>query len=78
MDIFGDFSWTLLGEISWTFLVNSRGQKFPREVIYLGEFSWTLLGCILVDTLRLSRQKCIDETYIGIQDISILDTSFLL
>jgi hypothetical protein len=46
-------------EFSWTFLVNSRGQKCPREFIYFGEFMWTLLGCTLLNgtTPKIQHRK---------------------
>ena len=48
----GHNRWLLVvkrGDISWTLLMTSRGQKCPREVLFLGEFLWTFFGWILVD-----------------------------
>ena len=34
----GNFSWIVSkGDFSWTLLVTSRGQKCPREVLFLGD-----------------------------------------
>ena len=37
------------GDISWTLLATFRGQKCPRNVLFLGDFSWTFFGWHFVD-----------------------------
>ena len=37
----------IIGDISWTKGVASRGQKCPQNVLFLADFSWTFFGDIL-------------------------------
>ena len=37
------------GDISWTLLATSHGQKCPQDVLFLGDFSWTFFGWHFVD-----------------------------